>query len=158
MTTADRARRGRILLVEDDREAAYFAVYVLTTMGRFDVIHTADPRVALHWARSERWDLVLTDVDLPGMTGLELLVALRRSAPALPVAVITAQAAGGPGSDLARRRADAFLQKPVPAAQLVAVAEALIGTRLSRWTVHANGTCLLSPAYASLALFQLLRL
>jgi CheY-like chemotaxis protein len=46
---------------------------------------------------------VLTDVDLPGMTGLELLVA--------------------------RRRADAFLRKPVPAAQLVAVAEALIDAR-----------------------------
>jgi two-component system, NtrC family, response regulator HydG len=127
MTPPDPAGRGRILLVEDDREAAYFAVYVLTTMGRFDVTHTADPRVALRRACSEAWDLVLTDLDLPGMTGLELLTALRRAAPALPVAIITAQA-GGSGPDVARRWADAFLQKPVPAARLVAVAEALTGT------------------------------
>jgi DNA-binding response OmpR family regulator len=132
MTTADSARRGRILLVEDDHEAAYFAVHVLTTMGRFDVTHTADPRVALDWARAEPWDLVLTDLELPGMTGLELLAALRRTDPALPVAVITAQGAGSPETSVARRRADAYLQKPVPAARLVAAAEALIGTRLSR--------------------------
>ena len=78
MTTADSARRGRILLVEDDHEAAYFAVHVLTTRGHFDVIHTMDPRVALDRTRSERWDLVLTDLDLPGMTGLDLLAALVR--------------------------------------------------------------------------------
>jgi CheY-like chemotaxis protein len=127
MTTPASACRGRILLVEDDQEAAYFAVHVLTTMGQFDVTHTADPRVALDRARSEPWDLVLTDLDLPGMTGLELLTALRRAAPALPVAVITAGAALGPGSEAARRQADAFLQKPVPPAQLVALAVALVG-------------------------------
>ena len=97
MTTADSARRARILLVEDDHEAAYFAVHVLTTRGHFDVTHTMDPRVALDRARSERWDLVLTDLDLPGMTGLDLLAALRRSVPALPVVVITAHTALGPG-------------------------------------------------------------
>ncbi|HEY1672133.1 MAG TPA: response regulator [Streptosporangiaceae bacterium] len=144
MTTAVPARRGRILLVEDDQEAAYFAVHVLTTMGRFDVTHTADPRVALEWARSEPWDLVLTDLDLPTMTGLDLLGALRRAVPGLPVAVITADAGPGPGANAARRQADAFLQKPVPAAQLVAVATALIGTlllnfRSSAWLPHSHG-------------------
>ena len=129
MTTADFAGRGRILLVEDDREAAYFAVHVLTTRGRFDVTHTMDPRVALDRARSERWDLVLTDLDLPTMTGLDLLGALRQAVPALPVAVITAGAAFGPGVDAARRQADAFLHKPVPAAELVAMATALIEKR-----------------------------
>lgn len=138
MTTADSARRARILLVEDDHEAAYFAVHVLTTRGHFDVSHTMDPRVALDRARSERWDLVLTDLDLPGMTGLDLLAAIRQSAPALPVAVITAHTTLGPGVDAARRAADAFLHKPVPAAELVAVATALIGTGSDRsWPAAA---------------------
>jgi hypothetical protein len=61
------------------------------------------------------------------MTGLDLLAALRRAVPGLPVAVITADAGPGPSANAARRQADAFLQKPVPAAQLVAVARALIG-------------------------------
>ena len=126
MTTPAPARRGRILLVEDDHEAACFAVHVLTTMGRFEVTHTVDPREALDRARSEPWDLVLTDLHLPAMSGLDLLGALRHAVPALPGVVVTADASPGPGTDTARRQADAFLQKPVPAAWLVEVATALI--------------------------------
>ena len=63
--------------------------------GQFDVTHTFDPAVALRLASSEPWDLVLTDVEMPGMTGLQLLEALRLVAPALPVAVITAHATAG---------------------------------------------------------------
>jgi CheY-like chemotaxis protein len=133
MSTPDPARaRGRILVVEDDSEAAYFAVHVLTTMGHFQVVHTFDPAVALHRATSEPWDLVLTDVDLPGMTGLELLTALRQAAPALPVVVITANVSVTPAMDALRTQADAFLEKPVPAARLVAVASALIARAEAR--------------------------
>ncbi len=112
--------------MEDDAEAAFYAVYVLTTMGHFEVAHTPDPAVALQRAGSEPWDLVLTDVDLPGMTGAELLAALRQAAPALPVAVITAHVAIGGVMDALRASADAFLEKPVAPAQLLAVATALI--------------------------------
>ena len=47
----------------------------------FDVVCTTDPASALQLTGAERWDLVLTDVEMPGMTGLELLQALRRAAP-----------------------------------------------------------------------------
>ena len=118
--------RGRILLVEDDADGAYYAVHVLTTMGHFEVEHTPDPAVALQRARSEPWDLVLADADLPTMTGTELLEALRQAAPALPVAVMTAHVAIGAAMESLRRSADAFLEKPVPPARLIAVASALI--------------------------------
>lgn len=117
---------GRILLVEDDPEAAFFATHVLTTLGGFDVVHTFDPAVALARARSESWDLVLTDMDMPGLTGLELLQALRRSHPGLPVAVITAHLRTDPLIESLRESADAFLEKPVSPARLAAVAATLI--------------------------------
>jgi CheY-like chemotaxis protein len=82
--------RARVLVVEDDPEAALFLVHVLANRCRFEVIHTADPATALQLAAGEHWDLVLTDLDMPGMTGLELLGALRQVAPALPVAVVSA--------------------------------------------------------------------
>jgi CheY-like chemotaxis protein len=133
MSTPDLARtRGRILVVEDDSDAADYAVHVLTTVGHFDVVHTFDPVVALHRATTEPWNLVLIDVDLPGMTGLELLAALRQAAPALPVAVITAHITSDAIADASRKRADAFLEKPVPPAQLVAVASALIARAAAR--------------------------
>ena len=73
--------RGRILVVEDDPEAALFVVYVLGNRGGFEVTHTADPAEALRLAADGHWDLLLTDLDMPGMSGLELLGALRQVAP-----------------------------------------------------------------------------
>ena len=117
--------RGRILLVEDDPEAALFAVTVLAKRGKFEVTHTADPLVALQLAAAGCWDLVVTDVEMPGMTGLELLDALRQIAPTLPVAVLTAHV--NSQTPALAGRADEFLTKPVRVEQLLATAAALIG-------------------------------
>ncbi len=126
MTTEDSVRPGRILLVEDDHDAACYAVHVLTTMGRFDVTHTTDPRVALDRASSEPWDLVLTDLDLPGMSGLELLAALREATPVLPVAVLTAELPEGVALGQLLAIADVCLEKPVLPGRLVTAVTALI--------------------------------
>ena len=117
--------QARILLVEDDPEAALFAITVLAKRGPFEVTHVTDPAVALRLAAAGGWDLVLTDVEMPGMTGLELLDALRRIAPALPVVVITSHVNLRTAALL--RRADEFLTKPVRIDQLLATATALIG-------------------------------
>lgn len=122
-------RRGRVLLVEDDADAAYYAVHVLTRMGGFDVSHTPDPAVAIRRACCLPWDLVLTDVDLPGMTGSELIEALRQVVPTVPIAVMTARDAADASLDGLRGQADAFLHKPVPPARLIAVVSALIPER-----------------------------
>jgi len=120
--------RGRVLIVEDDPEAALFATVVLGERGGFDVTHTADPAVACVLAASGPWDLVLTDLDLPVMSGLELLAALRERVPRVPVLLLTASpadvfpgpagAAGRPG-DPASGRPDGLLVKPVRAERLL---------------------------------------
>ena len=116
--------RGRILLVEDDPEAALFAVTVLAKRGQFTVTHTADPAVALQLVAAGRWDLVFTDVEMPGMNGLDLLDALRRIAPTLPVVVVSSHADLRTAALL--RHADEFLAKPVRIDQLLATAAGLI--------------------------------
>ena len=118
---------GRILVVEDDPEAALFAVHVLANRGHFDVTHTADPVVALQLVAAEHWDLVLTDVQLPGMSGLELLDALRQIMPALPVAVMTAHAPAGMPQAIRLHQADEYLEKPLRIASLLATATGVIG-------------------------------
>jgi DNA-binding response OmpR family regulator len=129
--------RGRILLVEDDPEAALFAVHVLTKRAQFDVTHTADPAVALGLAAAGPWDLVLTDLELPGMTGLELLHALRQAAPALPVAVVTAHVPTGTTHEALLSEADAYLSKPLRIDQLISTATDLI--RNGRQTRSTSG-------------------
>ena len=123
---AQDASPRRILLVEDDAVAVHFAVQVLAARGGFDVVHTPDPAVALKRASSEHWDLVLTDVELPGMTGLELVRQLRLVAPDLPVAVMTAHDAADAAMRTLRSQADEFLQKPIRPAQLLATVTSLV--------------------------------
>ena len=117
---------GRILVVEDDLVTARFLTHVLSESGGFDVTHTPDPAVALARASAETWDLVLTDVEMPGMTGIELLEVLRRVAPDLPVAVMTAHPTIDYAVGALRSRADEFLQKPVRPDQLLVTVTALI--------------------------------
>jgi two-component system response regulator HydG len=126
MTSTERDGPGRVLVVEDDLVTARFLTHVLGDRGGFDVTHTADPAIALKRASSETWDLVLTDVEMPGMTGLQLLEALRRLAPDLPVAVMTANASLDYAVGALRSRADEFLQKPVKPEQLLVTVAALV--------------------------------
>jgi len=116
---------GRVLVVEDDPETALFVVHVLANRGRFEVTHTADPATALRLAAAEHWDLLVTDLDMPGMSGLELLGALRQVAPGLPVAVVSAHAPGEMTAALLGH-ADEYLEKPLRVNQLIATATALI--------------------------------
>jgi two-component system response regulator HydG len=117
---------GRILLVEDDLVAGRILTRLLGGRGGFDVTHTTDPAVALRRASSETWDLVVTDVEMPGMTGLELLQELRRVAPDLPVAVLTAHATLDYALRALRDHADEFLQKSTPPDQLLAAISSLV--------------------------------
>jgi two-component system, NtrC family, response regulator HydG len=117
---------GRILVVDDDLVTGRFLVNLLGARGGFDVSHTTDPAAALKQATSETWDLVLTDVEMPGMTGLELLQALRRVAPDLTVAVLTSHASLDNAVSALRDRADEFLQKAMPPDQLLDSVSALV--------------------------------
>ena len=117
--------RGRVLVVEDDPEAALFVVYALEKRGRFSVTHTANPLEALALAASEPWDLALTDLDLPVISGAELIAELRRVAPGLPVILVTAHDRDDfPGG---ASRPDRLLVKPVSAERLLAAAVTLVG-------------------------------
>ena len=120
------AGRGRILVVEDDPVSAAYVTHVLRRRGGFTVTHAADPQDALRQATAANWDLVLTDVEMPGMTGIELLGQLRDRAPQLPVAVLTAHPSVDYAVQALRNSADEFLEKPIQPDRLVAVVAGLV--------------------------------
>jgi CheY-like chemotaxis protein len=113
-------------VVEDDPEAAEFFRHVLVVRGRFEVTHTPDPVTALALAAAQCWDLLLTDLDLPGMSGLELLAAVAPITPHLPGIVVTAYPLSlGVPAGLGTGQPDAILAKPVRAALLLGTASSL---------------------------------
>jgi two-component system response regulator HydG len=111
---------GRILVVDDDLVTGRFLTHLLGVRGGFDVTQVPDPASALERVGEQTWDLVLTDVEMPGMTGIELLQALRRVAPNLPVVVITGHASLDYAVRALRDHADEFLQKSMPPEQILA--------------------------------------
>ena len=121
----------RVLLVEDSPSTRSFIAGVLAGGGITDVTQVASGFAALQVLPGGAFDLCITDVNMPDVSGLELLRFVR-GAPALramPVVVISTE-----GRDRDRERclalgADVFLPKPfTPEAMLAAVRTAL-GTR-----------------------------
>jgi two-component system, NtrC family, response regulator HydG len=118
-------QQGRILLVDDDAALGGYLCRVLRA-GGFDVAYELDAQTALYRVQAQQWDLLMTDIELPGMSGLELLDRVRELVPGLPVAVLT----GHPSVDYAvsalRGSAAEFLLKPVSPGDLLAKATELI--------------------------------
>jgi LmbE family N-acetylglucosaminyl deacetylase/ActR/RegA family two-component response regulator len=122
---AEDQQRGRVLLVDDDPVYSEYLRRVLSS-GGFAVVHEPDAPAALARVRTEPWDLLITDIELPGMNGLELLERVRELVPGLPVAVLTGHASVDYAVSALRGAAAEFLRKPIRSADLVAKAAELI--------------------------------
>jgi LmbE family N-acetylglucosaminyl deacetylase/ActR/RegA family two-component response regulator len=117
---------GRILLIDDDPALGGYLTRVLRKRGGFDVTHQLEATAALRCIETEQWDLLITDIEMPGMTGLELLERVRKLEPDLPVAVLTGNPTVSYAISALRSAAAEFLQKPIGAQELVDKATELI--------------------------------
>src|SRR3546814_10359594 len=80
---------GCILLVEDNEEVGNFAEALLGELGH-GVVRARNGQEALQLANGDlQFDLVFTDVVMPGMTGLELASKLKQQNPRLPIILTT---------------------------------------------------------------------
>jgi DNA-binding response OmpR family regulator len=114
-----------VLLVEDEPNIAEAMRFILAREG-WRVSHLADGNLVLAALRRDPPDLMILDHMLPGLSGLEILTALRAdpALKALPVMMLTAR---GRDRDLAARAgADRFVSKPFSNAELVAEVRAMM--------------------------------
>jgi len=109
----------QILLVEDDQSLADGLCKALRNEG-FVTNHVAEGKAALHVVEVEAPDIVVLDLGLPDMDGLDVLKSIRRRGSAIPVLILTARSsidARVSGLDLG---ADDYLPKPFETPELIA--------------------------------------
>jgi DNA-binding NtrC family response regulator len=112
----------RILVVDDDPHSRDFLVEACRTLG-FDVAEAGAPLLALEQAAEQSFDLVITDLRMPEMDGMQLLGSLGEVAPGLPVLLVTAHGSVETAVEAMRQGAADFVQKPVaPEALQLAIA------------------------------------
>jgi PAS domain S-box-containing protein len=120
-TGMGRAGDARVLVADDNADMREYLARLLRTAG-YQVTAVTDGQAALDAVRSGLPDLVLTDVMMPGLDGLDLVGALRadpRTAP-VPVVVLSARAGEEAAAAGLRAGADDYLPKPFSAVELLA--------------------------------------
>jgi DNA-binding NtrC family response regulator len=119
----------RILLVEDD-ESHRRALAEVLAVHEYEVSPSPDAYHALEALQSERVDLVVTDVDMPGMRGDALMAQIRATFPEIPVIAMTAFGSIEEAASLTRAGAADYLAKPIRTQSLLqAVQRVLEQTR-----------------------------
>lgn len=118
---------GRVLLIEDEPHIAEAIRFILSREG-CEVAVEADGAQALARVAALSPDLVILDLMLPGMSGLEILAALRADAAtaALPVMMLTAKGQGRDREAAERAGVSAFMAKPFSNAEMRAQVLALM--------------------------------
>lgn len=114
----------RILVVEDNGVVRRLMEQLLAIEG-YEVVAADDGRAGLAAFKAGRFDAVVTDHLMPGMTGLEMAVAIKEIAPRMPIAMVSAYLEMAPDGELPRV-IDSLLCKPFkPAALFATVREVL---------------------------------
>ncbi|MEQ1504760.1 MAG: sigma-54 dependent transcriptional regulator [Myxococcota bacterium] len=114
------------VLVVDDDEANRVTMERILSREGYRVVHADSGRAAMERLRDERVDLVLTDLKMPGMSGIDLLKAARKVDPDVEVVVMTAYGTVETAVEAMKEGAYDFVSKPLKRLELAgAVSKAL---------------------------------
>jgi len=102
---------NKILLVDDDENLNKVLSFQLSQMG-FDITTATDGPSGLSLFKRGSFDIVITDLQLPGMTGMELLTSIRRLDKNVIILIITAYGTVENAIEASRLGADDYLTKP----------------------------------------------
>ncbi len=114
--TGDRPRR--VLLVEDDEDSRVLMAEALSEAG-FEVYAAASGAAGLQTLAERSVDVVVTDLGMPGMGGLEMARAAKEIAPTVPVVVVTGWMEREQAARAREESVDVVLTKPVDPVELL---------------------------------------
>ena len=126
MTTVIEAGVRRVLLIDDDPDYLVVLALAIKRTPGIETVTANSAEDALTLLDTESFDLILTDLQLPGRSGLEFVRAARERGFRAPILVLTAHGSVSAAVDALRAGAQDYLQKPVEPERLNAVVALLI--------------------------------
>ena len=118
----------KILIVEDNELNLKLFNDLLVAHG-YETLATRDGLEALEIARRERPDLIIMDIQLPGISGLEVTKMIKddESTASIPVIAVTAFAMKGDENKIREGGCEAYVAKPIRIDELVGVVRRFVG-------------------------------
>lgn len=118
-----------ILVIEDNAANMRFVVFVLESAGH-RMVTAVDAEAGMVLAREAQPDLILIDIQLPGIDGLEAIGHLRRDAATktIPIIALTALAMKGDEERIRAAGCDGYIAKPMRYQEFLAAVAAQLGT------------------------------
>ncbi|MBU1706600.1 response regulator [bacterium] len=110
-------RKKRILVVDDEQFMVHMLSRILRLLG-YETFGAFNGQQALDIFHRESVDLILSDIHMPEVNGLELLETVKRERPQVPVVLVTGYGAETGNGDQRRKQASALLSKPFKIADL----------------------------------------
>jgi putative two-component system response regulator len=141
--------RPRVLCVDDEPVILQILRRLLEVQG-FEPVTCGDPVAAIALFDDSSFDVVITDIHMPGMDGLALMKALRERKPELPVMVVTGHGTVDTAIQALREGASGMLVKPFTGEELLGEVRRALGTSQMRY--EALQYRYLSPVLDSIAL------
>jgi two-component system, NtrC family, response regulator PilR len=125
-------RKKSILIIDDDAGMLCALDKVLTGEGaEVTCAAWAGDAVETLTSRQKKFDLVITDLRMPMLTGITVVYAIHQALPELPVIVLTAYASPPVKAECLAQGAAAFLEKPLDTPQLVSAIEGVFAAQSS---------------------------
>jgi two-component system KDP operon response regulator KdpE len=127
-----RPSQGKVLLVDDDASIRRALYTTLSALG-FEIEEASSGEQAVSFVRTERYDAVLLDINMPGVGGIEACRMLRRLTPGLPILMLTVRDSADDKIDALDAGADDYITKPFHVGELTArVRSAVRRSRLAQ--------------------------
>ena len=119
---------GKVLLIEDNATNMAMATFFLQSVGH-TVLSATDAETGLALARQEHPQLILMDIQLPGMDGLEAIALLKKDQATqdIPVIALTALAMTGDEERIRAAGCDGYIAKPMRYREFLAIVAERIG-------------------------------
>jgi two-component system, cell cycle response regulator DivK len=124
--------KGRILIIEDNEQNLYLATFLLEKSG-YEIVQARSGGEGIGLAVQVRPDLILLDIQLPGMDGYAVARALRHEAALkhVPIVAVTSYAMVGDRERTLEAGCNAYIEKPINPETFASEIESCLRARLA---------------------------